>query len=102
MKIGEYIVSKARESKCMEKCHLILKLISFWVGLHESETIYNISVIIVSLLEILENLSLVLVFSENIKSIIALSWNSWSYWSYPNVQRKASRLFEKLEVHVEE
>ena len=34
---------------------------------------HNISVIIVSLLEILDNFSLVLVFSVNMKSIIVLS-----------------------------
>ena len=37
---------------------------------------YNISVIIVSLLDILENFSLVLVFLVNMKSVIVLSRNS--------------------------
>ena len=40
---------------------------------------YNISVIIVSLLKILEYFSLILVLSVDMKSIIVLSWNSWSY-----------------------
>ena len=47
-------------------------VLSLKLRLPESETArqYNISVIIVSLLEILENFSLVLVFSGNMKSII--------------------------------
>ena len=44
--------------------------IGIYLGLHESETIYNIYVIIASLLEILESFSIVLVFSSNMKSII--------------------------------
>ena len=66
----------------------------FASGLHESETIQYFCNIIVSHLEILENFSLVLVFSVNMKRIIALSWNSWSYWSYADVRQKASRLFK--------
>ena len=42
------------------------------LGLHESETIQYFCIIIVSLLEILENFSLVLVFSIKMKSIIVL------------------------------
>ena len=72
------------------------------IGLHDSARQYNISVIIVSLLEILENFSLVLVFSVNMKSIVVLSGNSGSYWSYADMRQKASRLFKKLEVRAEE
>ena len=61
---------------------------------------YNISVIIVSLLQIFENFSLVLVFSVNLHNYYCLVFKFLIILKLR--RQKANRLFEKLELHVEE